>query len=281
MAIINLTPDSFYDGGAAGDSATDSAPALHAAARAVADGADMVDLGAESTRPGASSVDESTQLARLLPVIRAIRASRHPALAKIPISVDTTRAAVARAAIDTGADIINDVSAGTDDAQMLSVMAASQSGVILMHRLVKPAQDRFSDQYAQPPRYQDVVTEVGEYLRQRVRAATEAGVRTESILVDPGLGFGKSVEDNLVLIRGTTRLLDIARQGAPVAGLLSALSRKSFVGRVSLGRDSQPSERLPGTLALSIAHLHAGARIFRVHDVKEHVKALNQNINPA
>jgi len=281
IAIINLTPDSFYDGGAIGDPTSDPAPALHAAARAVADGADILDLGAESTRPGASSVDESTQIARLLPVIRAIRASRDPALAKIPISVDTTRSTVARAALDAGADIVNDVSAGTDDAQMLSVMAASQSGVILMHRLVKPAQDRFSDQYAQPPRYQDVVAEVGDYLRQRVRAATDAGVRADSILIDPGLGFGKSVEDNLVLIRGTPRLLDIARQGAPVAGLLSALSRKSFVGRVSLGRESQPSERLPGTLALSVAHLIAGANVFRVHDVKEHVKALNQNINPA
>ncbi|MBU6412218.1 MAG: dihydropteroate synthase [Planctomycetes bacterium] len=274
IAIINLTPDSFYDGGSAGDSASDSGPALHAAARAVADGAHILDLGAESTRPGASSVDESTQLARLLPVIRAIRASRDTALSNIPISIDTTRAAVARAAIDAGADIINDVSAGTDDAQMLSVMAASQPGVILMHRLVKPAQDRFSDQYAQPPQYQDVVAEVGDYLRQRVRAALDAGVRADSILIDPGLGFGKSVEDNLALIRGTSRLLDIARQAAPVAGLLSALSRKSFVGRVSLGRDSQPSERLPGTLALSLQHLSRGARIFRVHDVKAHVAIL-------
>jgi dihydropteroate synthase len=276
IAIINLTPDSFFDGGTLGDSASDAAPARDAAARAVADGAHILDLGAESTRPGALSIDEPTQIARLLPVIRAIRASAAPALARVPISIDTTRAAVARAALDAGADIINDVSAATDDAEMLRVMSETCSGVVLMHRLVKPAQDRFSDQYAQPPHYSDVVATVAAYLTQRVAAAIHAGIQPESILIDPGLGFGKSVNDNLALICGTPHLLTTLRANTSpqIAGVLSALSRKSFVGRVSLGRESQPAERLPGTLALSIAHLHAGARVFRVHDVKEHAAIL-------
>lgn len=283
MAIINLTPDSFFDGGTLGDSAQDSAPAVAAATRAVADGADILDLGAESTRPGAAPVDEATQIARLIPVIQSIRASREATLAHIPISVDTTRATVARAALDAGADIINDVSAATDDAAMLPLMAQHRSGVILMHRLVRPERDKYSDQYTAPPQYTSVVEEVATFLTQRVRAALDAGMRPESIFIDPGLGFGKSVEDNLALLRGTPRLLDRVRRDAHpnIAGLLSALSRKSFVGRIALGRDSQPHERLPGTLALSQQHLTLGARIFRVHDVKEHVKALSQNINPA
>jgi dihydropteroate synthase len=276
MAIINLTPDSFFDGGAVGDAAADCAPALHAAARAVTHGAHILDLGAESTRPGAASVDESTQIARLIPVIQSIRAARETTLSHIPISVDTTRANVARAALDAGADIINDVSAGTDDVAMLSLIAQHRAGVVLMHRLVKPAQDNYSDQYATLPKYADVVEEVGTYLAQRVRAALDAGLRPDSILIDPGLGFGKSVEDNLALLRGTPRLLDMVRRDAhpSIAGLLSALSRKSFVGRISLGRDSEPHERLPGTLALSAQHLALGARVFRVHDVKEHVATL-------
>ncbi len=274
MAIVNLTPDSFFDGGAVGDAACDAGPAIDAAMRAVAEGAHIVDLGAESTRPGAASVDEATQVARLLPVIRGIRASRNTTLANIPISVDTTRAAVAQAAQDVGADVINDVSGATDDPHMLSVLAESACGIVLMHRLVQPALDRFSDQYSTAPKYGNVIQDVGAYLALRVRAAIDAGIRPDSILIDPGLGFGKAVEDNLALIRGTPRLLELARQSAPVAGLLSALSRKSFVGRVSLGRDSQPDERLPGTLALSVQHLALGARVFRVHDVKEHSKAL-------
>jgi dihydropteroate synthase len=274
IAILNLTPDSFFDGGAVGDPAQDPAPAVAAAARAVADGADILDLGAESTRPGAAAVAADLQSARLLPVIRAIRAAPDHSLATIPISIDTTRAAVAQACLDAGADIINDVSGGTDDAEMLGVMAKSKCGVILMHRLVPPAQDKYSDQYASAPRYGDVVEEVGAYLAQRVRAALHASVRAESILIDPGLGFGKSVDDNLALICGTPRLLACARQAGPVAGVLSALSRKSFVGRISLGRDSEPHERLPGTLALSRQHFTLGARVFRVHDVKEHVQTL-------
>jgi len=264
LAIINLTPDSFHSGARF----TDAHGAADHAERAIALGADMLDVGAESTRPGAERIAADEQLRRLLPFLAELR-SRPGAAFTIPISVDTTRSAVADAALDAGADAINDVSACTEDAALLPLIARRGAGLILMHRLRPPGKDSYSDQYAAPPAYRDVVEEVREFLSSRARAAIGAGVPREAIVIDPGLGFGKSVEQNLELIRGTPRLAGL---GFPV---LSALSRKSFVGRVSLGRDSTPEERLEGTLALSTAHLHAGARLFRVHDVGEHAKALN------
>lgn len=261
MAILNVTPDSFADGGrfaSPQDVAT-------AARRAVDQGADLLDIGGESTRPGAERVAPDEQIERVVPAVRAIR----DAGIKAPISVDTTRSAVARAALDAGADAINDVSAGEEDDAMLALAAERACGVVLMHRLTPPNQDRYSDQYDRAPAYADVVDEVGAYLCSRLEDAVRAGVAPESVVVDPGLGFGKSVEQNLALIAGTGAIA--SRTGRPV---LSALSRKSFVGRVSLGRDSDPAERLEGTLALSAAHLLAGARVFRVHDVGEHARAL-------
>jgi dihydropteroate synthase len=256
LGVINLTTDSFFQA----SRAEDVASAVHLAARAQAEGADGIDLGAESTRPGASSVPWDVQLARVAPAIRAIRASGG-ALARIPISIDTTDSRVARAAIDAGADLVNDVSAGRDDPAMLPEMAACGAGLILMHRLTTPAHDSYSDRYATPPVYQDVVRDVRAFLVDRIGSCERAGVPRERITIDPGLGFGKSVEQNLALIAGTPALAELGR---PV---VSALSRKSFVGRVSLGRDSRPEERLPGTLALSVTHQAHGASIFRVHDV--------------
>jgi dihydropteroate synthase len=262
MAILNITPDSFFDGG----SLTSPASALAAALRAVADGADLLDIGGESTRPGAPPIPPDEQQRRIIPVISAIR----DAGLTIPISIDTTLAPVASAALSAGANIINDISAGRDDADMLPLAAATGAGLILMHRPFKPASDRYSDRYAaaQKPAYDDVVADVASHLASRAAAALAAGVPRESILLDPGLGFGKSVDDNLALIRSTPVLLSL---GYPI---LSALSRKSFVGRISLDRDSTPDERLPGTLALSILHHQAGARVFRVHDVAQHRQAL-------
>ncbi len=288
MAIINATPDSFYDR----SRASHSHQALSLAQRAWREGADMLDIGGESTRPGAQPVDPDEQIARVVPVIEAIRQSTlracdadghdQPvsceALREIPISVDTTDVEVARAAIDAGADAINDVSAGLDakahagtgSEPMFELAAATGSGLILMHRRTTPDQDRYSDEYTEKPAYGDVVGEVRAYLQQRVEAAERVGVDGLRVVLDPGLGFGKSVEDNLLLIDGTDALVSL---GYPV---LSALSRKSFVGRVSLPHcaSTDPGERLAGTLALSVLHHAAGCAIFRVHDVAAHRQAL-------
>jgi dihydropteroate synthase len=259
MAIINATPDSFFAGSRTGpDSVADIA------ARALAAGANILDIGGESTRPGAPPVDAAEQIRRVVPAIRTVRAAHPSAL----LSVDTTLSAVAREALDAGADAINDVSAAREDPEILALAAGTGCGLVLMHRLTLPARDRYSDGYATPPAYTEVVSDVKAFLAERTGAALRAGVSPEQIVVDPGLGFGKSVGQNLELIRRTGELASLGR---PV---VSALSRKSFVGRVSLGRDSDPAERLAGTLALSVAHLAAGARLFRVHDVREHAEAL-------
>lgn len=262
--ILNATPDSFSDGGAY-PSVDD---ALRAARRAISDGADAIDVGGESTRPGASPVPPDEQVRRTVPIIRAIRAD-DPPLSDVPISIDTTSAHVAEAAIDAGADAINDVSAGRDDPRMLALAAERRVGLILMHRLRHPQDDSFSDRYASPPRYGDVAQEVAAFLCKRAEAAIRAGVNPDAIVIDPGLGFGKSVEDNLRLIAHTRVLTAL---GFPV---LSGISRKSFAGRVSIDApDSAPRERLLGSLALAVAHRLAGASVFRVHDVRPHRQAL-------
>lgn len=260
MAILNVTPDSFSDGGRLGTRER----VVEAARRAQDEGADMLDIGGESTRPGARRVGVEEQIRRVAPAIEAIRAAG----IGLPISVDTTRALVARAALDAGADAINDVSAALEDEGMLQLASERACGIVLMHRLAPPERDAYSDAYARPPEYNGVVETVREFLRQRLDAAIRAGVSPRRVCLDPGLGFGKSVEQNLELIGGTGSLVSLGR---PV---LSALSRKSFVGRVSLGRDSDPGERLAGTLALSVLHLERGARVFRVHDVGVHKQAL-------
>ena len=264
MAILNVTPDSFSDGGR---HATPEA-ALAAAARLVDEGADMLDIGGESTRPGAARVEAAEQVGRIVPVIRAIRSQPGP-LGTIPISADTTREAVAQAALDAGADAVNDVSGGTEDPALLGAVARAGAGMVLMHRLAEPGRDSYSDRYAAAPIAGDVVALVIEEFRHRLLAgALRAGIGRERIVIDPGLGFGKTVAQNLELIRRSAEISRVL--GFP---LLSGLSRKSFVGRVSLGRDSTPAERLSGTLALSLGHLAAGASLFRVHDVAAHVQA--------
>lgn len=263
VAILNVTPDSFSDGG----KLTTPQAAAMAAARAVEQGAAMLDVGGESTRPGAARVSEEEQIARVVPSIRAIRALGGAAGA-IPISVDTTRSAVARAAIEAGADAINDVSAGTEDEGILRLAAECGAGVVLMHRLRPPGEDSYSDRYRETPRYGNVVLEVRAFLLERARRAMEMGVARGSIAIDPGLGFGKSVEDNVTLAR---RVDELVATGFAVLG---AASRKSFVGRVSLERETQPSERLAGSLAFAAAMHARGVRLFRVHDVAEHVGML-------
>lgn len=268
MAILNLTPDSFSDGG----ELPTPEHAARAAERAVAEGAAILDVGGESTRPGAQRIPDAEQRRRVMPAIVAIRRAVGE---QIPISIDTTLAAVAEAAIDAGADIINDVSAGTEDPGLLGLAARRGAGLILMHRLAPPQADRYSDRYQVAPEYgsaaqgRGVVQAVREFLRERLEAATAAGIEPARLVLDPGLGFGKTVEQNLELIAGTPRLLKLGR---PV---LSALSRKSFVARAAgMGPDTQPRDRVGASLGLSVAHLAAGARLFRVHDVAPHAQAL-------
>ncbi|MBA4039632.1 MAG: dihydropteroate synthase [Planctomyces sp.] len=268
IGIINLTPDSFSDGGLLDGPAA----AVDAAQRMLDEGADGLDVGGESTRPGAAAVPEDEQIARTEPVIRALRA----ALGSGPmISIDTTRAAVARAALRAGADAINDVSGATDDPRMLPLAAQWGAGLILMHRRTPPAAEAYSTGYGLPgappaPRYADVVDHVKTYLGARAAEAIAAGVPPHAVAIDPGLGFGKSVADNLSLIHGTAEL---ARVGHAV---VSGLSRKSFVGaHAGLPQGHHPRERLAASVALCLEHLRAGARVMRVHDVGPHRAALD------
>jgi dihydropteroate synthase len=261
MGILNITPDSFSDGG-------EHASVEHALAGAramVAAGTDTLDVGGESTRPGAARVSAHEQVRRVVPVIRAIRGEMD-----VPISIDTTLSEVAGAAIDAGADAINDVSAGLEYEEMLGLAAETGAGLVLMHRRAAPGADVYSHEHASAPAYPGgVVACVREFLAERAARAIEAGVARESIVLDPGLGFGKSVGQNLELIARTG---DLCSLGFPV---LSGVSRKSFTAvAAGLPKETPPRERLNATLGLSLAHRAAGASIFRVHDVEAHARAL-------
>ncbi len=255
MGIVNCTPDSFFSGGRT----MDSSAAIEHALQLVADGADIIDVGGESTRPGAFTVEANEQLNRVMPVIEGIR-RRSP----VAISVDTTRAAVADAALLAGADIVNDVSGGLEDAALLGAVARHAAGVILMHRLRTPEQDQYSNQYETPPTYGDVVAEVVAHLGQCVGAAIKAGVAPERIAVDPGFGFGKSVEQNREMLQ---RLCEFTATGNAV---VVGLSRKSFLASNTGPQD--PADRLPATLASGLVAMQASAAILRVHDVSEHAQ---------
>lgn len=257
IGIVNVTPDSFSDGG----NVTTPAQAADAAVQLVHDGASILDVGGESTRPGASRIGIIEQINRVAPAIAAIRAA-----VDVPISVDTTRSEVAEAALDAGATFINDVSAGSEDAAMFALAAARKCGIILMHRLAPPDEDSFSDRYESSPTYDDVVTTVVTFLRDRIHCAMDAGVADDAIAIDPGLGFGKTVEQNFELI---ARTAELASTGFPV---MCAASRKSFVGKVS--GETEPCRRVAGSIAAALAMYAAGARLFRVHDVAIHRQAL-------
>ncbi len=249
MGILNLTPDSFYAGSRTPDPGDAAARAL-AMAEA---GADILDLGAESTRPGAEPLDPDVEAARLMPALAAVRAA-----CPLPITVDTTRAATARRALDAGADGINDISAGTADPDLLPLAAGAGCGLVLMHMLGSPRTMQ------RDPHYEDVVVEVTAYLAARARAAEQAGVAASRICVDPGLGFGKLPEHNLALMAGLARI----GGGRPV--LLGA-SRKSFIGHVT---GAGPEDRLAGSLAAAAAAFSAGCAVVRVHDVAQTVQLL-------
>jgi len=221
----------------------------------------VIDVGGESTRPGAGRVEAVEQIRRVVPVIARLRLRSN-----VAISIDTTSAEVAEAAFGAGADLVNDVSSGTEDPAMFPLVARQGAGIVLMHRLVAPGGDRYSDRYDVEPSYGDVVRDVASFLLARVEAATAAGIARESIALDPGLGFGKSVAQNYELLARTSEL---AALGHPV---VVGASRKSFLGAVS-GR-SDPEQRIIGSVVAAVAAFGGGARIVRAHDVGAHREAL-------
>lgn len=243
MGIVNATPDSFSDGGLCADPKR----AIEHSIRLFEEGADIVDVGGESTRPGADPVPLDEELRRVIPVVEGIREQTDRA-----ISIDTSKSEVARRAIDAGADMINDISAGRFDESMFDVAASRGVPICLMHIRGTPVDMQSS------PQYDDLISEIWDYLKEAVEAAVAAGVSRDAILVDPGIGFGKTVEDNLELIR---RLDEFRNLGPPV---MMGTSRKSFIGNI-LNMDV--NERLEGTLATLAASINRGAQILRVHDV--------------
>ena len=247
MGILNVTPDSFSDGGQYASPEL----AVEQAQRMIAEGADLIDIGAESTRPGAEPVDPALELRRLSPVLEAL------VPLGVPISVDTRRPEVMRAALAMGADCINDVQA-LQAAGALEAVRESNCAVCLMHMQGSPATMQAA------PAYQDVVSEVGQFLRERVQAARCVGLSTNRLLIDPGIGFGKTLEQNLALIGRLSELV-------PEVAVLIGLSRKRMVGDLT-GRPL--SERLAGSLGGAMAAVARGASVVRVHDVAATVDAL-------
>ncbi len=243
MGILNITPDSFSDGGRF----LEPAAAVARARQMVDAGADWLDVGGESARPGSVRVSADQQIARVVPVLRAIRAQ-----VPVVISIDTTLGPVAAAALDCGANVVNDISAGRDDSAMFPLVADRRVPVILMHMQGEPATMQVA------PEYRNVVMEVREFLAQRVAAAVEAGIAKSLVLVDPGFGFGKTVEHNLELLR---QLKDLAALDLPI---VAGTSRKGFIAKVT---SDSTAERLFGTAASVAWALANGAAIVRVHDV--------------
>lgn len=243
MGVLNATPDSFSDGG----DFTDPARAVEHALRMEAEGADIIDIGGESTRPGAKSVSAEEECKRVLSVIREIRRQ-----SKIPISIDTTKASVVAQALEAGATIINDVSAGRFDPEMLPLAARAQVPICLMHMKGEPRTMQ------ENPYYKDVVAEVKDFLAERIAAAQVVGVAQANIWIDPGIGFGKRLEDNLALLKNLDRFISL---GCPI---LIGPSRKSFIGALT---GAPVQDRLPGTLASLAVAVSKGASILRIHDV--------------
>lgn len=252
MGILNVTPDSFSDGGQYIDVSAATAHAL----KMLNDGAGIIDIGGESTRPGAAEVGAAEESRRVIPVIEAILEARPDAL----LSIDTSKAEVARSAVAAGARIINDVTGGLGDPGMIVTMAETGAGVIIMHMQGTPRTMQAH------PRYDDVVLEVRAFFEERFRVATEAGIAPEAIVFDPGIGFGKTVDHNLALIRHLDSLVVAGRP------LLLGVSKKSFIGKL-LGSDLLEDRARP-TVALTAYGREKGVPLHRVHDVKPNVEAM-------
>jgi dihydropteroate synthase len=252
VGILNVTPDSFSDGG----NFIDPEAAAEHAASMIDEGAGIVDVGGESTRPGSEPVSQDEEARRVVPVIERIIAVRPGAM----ISVDTYRSATAVAALDAGASIVNDVTALRGDPRMGSVVAEAGCPVILMHMQGEPKTMQ------REPRYTDVVREVKDFLRSRAEHAVRSGVHAENIIVDPGIGFGKTVDHNLTLLRDLEAVVDL---GFPV---LVGASRKRFIGSITSVQEA--ADRVFGTVATTVLAYEKGATLFRVHDVRANSEAL-------
>lgn len=244
MGILNVTPDSFFDGGRY----FDPGRAVDHGLRLADEGADIIDVGGESSRPGSDPIPAEEEIRRVVPVISSLRAQT-----RVLLSVDTTKFETARAALEAGADVINDISSFEMDPRLLVLAAETGAGFILMHMQGVPKTMQAA------PRYEDVVAEVRGFLAEKIEIAAAYGLNKESLAVDPGIGFGKRLEDNCALIR---ELETIAGIGRPV---VMGVSRKSMIGKIL---DVPPEERLEGSLAAAVVGLARGAHILRVHDVQ-------------
>jgi dihydropteroate synthase len=252
VGILNITPDSFSDGG----QFFDPEVAAERAAAMIDEGAGILDVGGESTRPGSDPVSQEEEVRRVVPVVRQILAARHEAV----ISVDTYRSETAAAALEAGARIVNDVTALHGDPQMASAVADARCPVVLMHMQGEPKTMQSE------PRYEDVVGEVRDFLRSRADYAVAAGIAPENIIVDPGIGFGKNLDHNLALLRNLDAIVSL---GFPV---LIGASRKTFIGKITGVQEA--SERVFGTVATTVLSYEKGATLFRVHDVRANREAL-------
>jgi dihydropteroate synthase len=245
MGVLNVTPDSFSDGG---KFSTTEAAVAHGE-QIAADGGDLIDIGGESTRPGSDPVPAEEQIRRVVPVIQALRKRLD-----IVISIDTTLSCVAQAALEAGADIINDISAGLGDPSILRLAAVRNIPLVLMHMQGTPKTMQLS------PSYENVMREVAEFLLERIAAAEREGIKRDRILIDPGIGFGKTMEHNLTLIQ---RMSELTTLGRP---MVVGASRKGFIGKIT--GETRPNERLFGTAATVAWSVANGASIVRVHDVR-------------
>lgn len=252
MGVLNVTPDSFSDGGE-----FNTLERAIARATALVDaGADILDIGGQSTRPGAEEVSLVQECDRVIPVVRSLRQNpENPSLSAIPISVDTTRSPVAKAAIEAGADLVNDVTGGTADPDMLPVVAELGVPFVLMHSRGTPkTMQKLTD-------YRDLISEIAEFFQQQIAAAIAAGIDRHKIIIDPGIGFAKTYEQNLELLRNLSEFRSL---GVPI---LVGASRKSFIGHILNQPD--PKQRVWGTAAACCAAIASGADIMRIHDVAE------------
>jgi dihydropteroate synthase len=251
MGIVNVTPDSFSDGGMFDDADA----AVKHGLRLLEEGADLLDVGGESTRPGSDPVSAEEERARVLPVIEGLRREAPEAV----LSVDTRKADVASDALASGADVGNDIGAGADP-EMFGVVAGTGAGIVLMHMKGEPKTMQLD------PRYDDVVTEVRTFLAERIEAAVAAGIGRDRLCIDPGIGFGKRLQHNVELLRALGSFRDL---GVP---LLAGVSRKRFLGELSGGDD--PADRLEGTLAAVAWCAAQGVDVVRVHDIAQSVRGL-------
>ncbi len=253
MGVLNVTPDSFSDGGMY----LNLEKALLHVEKMISEGADIIDIGGESSRPGAEPVSEKEELRRVLPIIKAVR-NKFP---QILISVDTYKSSVAKASIEAGADIINDISAMRFDDNMVKVVKKYNTPVVLMHMKGTPRNMQKN------PQYKDVVAELMDFFSERINFALKNGIKKENIIIDPGIGFGKNLEHNLSILKNIDKFLKF---NVPV--LLGA-SRKSYIGMIT--NENNPQKRIYGTIATNLFAFSKGIKFFRIHDIYEHKQALD------